>query len=159
MTTAEVELSCLHSRELGIGHLLIIIQLSTEGNVPRSVTAVHHRAAVVTLKEGHAYARNITRCRLREFIHTPSSKPIGHNLARHSLVRLNCIRTGYGRFKSNMNQMGISPSASCECGAANQTTQHVCRIQLLNHTQEGETIQGEQLNSFHDLEILATKQD
>ena len=35
-----------------------------------------------------------------------------------SLVRLNCIRTGYGRFNYNMNLMGLSPSASCECGAA-----------------------------------------
>ena len=68
---------------------------------------------------------DITRCRLREFIRTTSHKSIGHNLARHSLVRLNRVRTGYGRFKSNMNQMGPSPSALCECGAANQTAQHI----------------------------------
>ena len=54
---------------------------------------------------------DITRCRLITFIHTPSNKPIGHDLARHSLVPLNRIRTGYGRFKSNMNRMGLSPSA------------------------------------------------
>ena len=42
------------------------------------------------------------------FIHTQSNKPIGHDLARHSLVRLNRIRTGYARFKSlNMNRMGV----------------------------------------------------
>ena len=29
---------------------------------------------------------------------------IGRNIARHSLVRLNRIQTGYGRFKSDMNQ-------------------------------------------------------
>ena len=29
---------------------------------------------------------DITRCRLRTFIHTQSNKPIGHDLARHSLV-------------------------------------------------------------------------
>ena len=28
-----------------------------------------------------------THCRLREFIETPSRKPVGHDLARHSLVR------------------------------------------------------------------------
>ena len=33
-------------------------------------------------------------------IQTPSNKPIGHDLARYSLVRLNRIRTGYGRFKT-----------------------------------------------------------
>ena len=65
-----------------------------------------------------------TRCRLRTFIQTPSNKPIGHDLARYSLVRLNSIRTGYGRFNVNMNQMGLSPSASCECGATDQTAQH-----------------------------------
>ena len=66
-----------------------------------------------------------TRCRLRTFIQTPSNKPIGHDLARYSLVRLNSIRTGYGRFNANMNQMGPSPSASCECGATDQTAQHI----------------------------------
>ena len=48
-----------------------------------------------------------TRCRLRTFIQTPSNKPIGHDLARFSLVRLNRIRTGYGTFNANMNQMGL----------------------------------------------------
>ena len=38
---------------------------------------------------------------------------------------LNRIRTGYGRFNANMNQMGLSPSASCECGATDQTAQHI----------------------------------
>ena len=37
----------------------------------------------------------------------------------------NRIRTGYGRFNANMNQMGLSPSASCECGATDQTAQHI----------------------------------
>ena len=66
-----------------------------------------------------------TRCRLRTFIQTPSNKPIGHDLARYSLVRLIRIRTGYGRFNANMNQMGLSPSASCECGVTDQTAQHI----------------------------------
>ena len=47
---------------------------------------------------------DITRCQLREFIQTPSNNPIGHDLSRHSLVRLDRIRPGYGRFKSNTNQ-------------------------------------------------------
>ena len=89
------------------------------------------------------------------------------HLARQSLllVHLNHVRTGYGRFKCNMNLVGLSPSTSCECGAENQTAQHmaskcllqlprglgrvghcstqlasrpaVCRIELLNQTQEG----------------------
>ena len=67
-----------------------------------------------------------TTCgRLRTFIQTPSNKPIGHDLAQYSLVRLNRIRTGYGRFNVNVNQMGLSPSASCEWGATDQTAQHI----------------------------------
>ena len=39
------------------------------------------------------------------FIPTPL-KPVEHDL---TLVCCNCIRTGYGRFKYNMNQMRLSP--------------------------------------------------
>ena len=48
-----------------------------------------------------------TRCQLRESIHTPSNKPVGlgHDLTRHSLVRLTRIRTGNGRIKCKMNQI------------------------------------------------------
>ena len=56
---------------------------------------------------------------------TPSNKPVGHDLARHPLVRLYDIITGHDRFKYIMNQMGLSPSASCDCGAANQTAHHM----------------------------------
>ena len=51
-----------------------------------------------------------TRCRLRTFIQTPSNKLIGRDLARYSPVRLNRIRTGYGRFNANMNHMGLAIS-------------------------------------------------
>ena len=54
-----------------------------------------------------------TYCRLREIIATPLRKHIGHDLTRHSLVRLNRVITAYGRFKYNMNQMGLSPSVLC----------------------------------------------
>ena len=67
----------------------------------------------------------IRRCRLRECVHTPSCKSMGHNLARLSLMRLNRVGTGYDRLNVNTNQMGLSPSASCQCGAANQTEQHI----------------------------------
>ena len=52
-------------------------------------------------------------CRLREIIATPLRKHIGHDQTRHSLVRLNRVITAYGRFKYNMNQMGVSPSVLC----------------------------------------------
>ena len=54
-----------------------------------------------------------THCILAEFIHSPSSTDICHDITRHSIVRLDRVRTCYGRFKYNMNLMGLSPSASC----------------------------------------------
>ena len=54
-----------------------------------------------------------------------SIKSVGHHLARHSLLRLNRERTGYGMLKYNMNQMGLSPSASSKCGAASQPAHHM----------------------------------
>ena len=66
-----------------------------------------------------------TPCRLREFIPIPSKKRVGHELSRHSLVRLNRIRTGHGRFQQNMNQMMRAPSASWECSAERQTALHI----------------------------------
>ena len=62
-----------------------------------------------------------THCLLSEFIHTPSSKPICHDLTRHSLVRLDRVRTGYGRFKYSMlHLLGLSPSHQRRVNAALQ---------------------------------------
>ena len=92
----------------------------------KQLTSDAHGKTNRALAEGTWKTRwDPTHCRLREFIPTPSRKPIGHDLTRHSLVCLNCIRTGYGRFNYNMNLMGLSPSASCECGAASQTAHHI----------------------------------
>ncbi len=54
-----------------------------------------------------------THCILAEIIHSPSSTDKCHDLTRHWIVRLDRVRTFYGRFKYNMNLMGLSPSASC----------------------------------------------
>ena len=59
-------------------------------------------------------------CILRELIHTPSSKHICHDLTRHSLVRLDRVRTVYGRFRYSMNLMGLSPSHQHRVSAALQ---------------------------------------
>ena len=98
---------------------------------------------------------DITRCRLKTFVHTPSNIPIGHDLTRQSLVRLNRIRTGYGRFKSNMNRMWLSPAASCECGATDQTAQHIASECPL-HTCDGDLVVLDTAarNWLHDLECV-----
>ena len=92
---------------------------------------------------------------IRTFIHTPSNKPIGHDLARQSPVRLNRIRTGYGRFKSNMNRMGLSSSASCECGATDQTAQHIASECPL-HSCDGDLVVLDTAarNWLHDLQCV-----
>jgi len=53
-------------------------------------------------------------------------------LPRTAWVRLNRLRTGVGRFRSMLAQMGMVTSATCECGAEEQTVDHVvlhCPIQ------------------------------
>ena len=47
-------------------------------------------------------------------------------------VKLNRLRTGVGRFRSDMHKWGLASSAVCECGAAEQTTDHVIRYCPLN---------------------------
>ena len=80
-----------------------------------------------------------THCILAEFIHSPSSTDICHDLTRHSIVRLYRVRTFYGRFKYNMNLMGLSPSASCECGAASQTA-HLLASECPLHSYCGDLV-------------------
>ena len=46
-------------------------------------------------------------------------------LTRSAWVRLNRLRTGTGRFRSNMHRWGLAPSAACECGAEEQNADHL----------------------------------
>ena len=63
---------------------------------------------------------------------TPANTLPGMALPRTAWVRLNRLRTGVGRFRSMLAQMGMVTSATCECGAEEQTVDHVvlhCPIQ------------------------------
>jgi hypothetical protein len=62
--------------------------------------------------------------RLRDFIPDASS-PTGFGLPRKAWVRLNRLRTGVGRFRSSMHRWGLAANAACECGAENQTADHI----------------------------------
>jgi len=42
-----------------------------------------------------------------------------------ALIPLNRLRTGVGRFRSCLCKWGMAPSAACECGAEEQTVDHV----------------------------------
>ena len=63
--------------------------------------------------------------RLRDFIPKVGSLPLGMSLPRHAWVKLNHLRTGVGRFRSAMHKWGLAPSAACECGAEDQTADHI----------------------------------
>ena len=54
-----------------------------------------------------------------------STRPIGMSLTRKVWVKLIRPRTGVGRFGSSMHKRGLAPSAKCECGANEQTADHI----------------------------------
>ena len=47
------------------------------------------------------------------------------DLPRTAWVELNCLRTGGGRFHPSMYKWSLAPSPNCECGATDQTADHV----------------------------------
>jgi len=51
--------------------------------------------------------------------------PLGMTLPRRAWVRLNRLRTGVGGFRSCLYKWGMASSAVCECGAEEQTVDHV----------------------------------
>ena len=52
-------------------------------------------------------------------------RPPGMTLPKRAWVRLNRLRTGVGRFRSCLYKWGMASSAACECGAEEQTVDHV----------------------------------
>ena len=58
-------------------------------------------------------------------------------------VKLNRLRTGVGQFHSSMHKWGLAPSQNCECGASEQTADHVltaCPIHRAPHGARGLTV-------------------
>ena len=54
------------------------------------------------------------------------------SLIRPAWLKLNRLRTGAGSLQSSMYKQGFAPSATCKCGADDQTAGHVflhCNIQ------------------------------
>jgi len=73
---------------------------------------------------------------------TPVPHP-GVTLPRRALVRLNLLPTGLGRFRSCLYELGMTSSATYECGAEEQTIVHVvlqCSINRPPHGQHGLTV-------------------
>jgi len=81
--------------------------------------------------------------RLRIFIPDTGTHPPGMALPRRAWVRLNRLRTGVGRFCSYLYKWGMASSAACECGAEEQTVDHVafqCPIHRPPHGLHGLTV-------------------
>ena len=63
--------------------------------------------------------------RIRAFLPGTGTRPVGMGLPRAAWVKLNRLRSGVGRFHSSMHKWGLAPSPYCECGASEQTEDHV----------------------------------
>ena len=59
------------------------------------------------------------------YISRVNTRPIGMNLTKTAWVKLNRLRTGVERFGSSMHKWGLASSANCECGASEQTADHI----------------------------------
>ena len=86
------------------------------------------------------YCESVSR--LRAFVPETGARPVGMGLPRAAWVKLNRLRTGVGRFHSSMHKWGLAPSPDCECGASEQTADHVltaCPIHRALHGARGLT--------------------
>ena len=87
------------------------------------------------------YCENASR--LRAFVSETGARPVGMGLPRAAWVKLNRLQTGVGRFHSSMHKWGLAPSPNCECGASEQTADHVltaCPIHREPHGARGLTV-------------------
>ena len=87
------------------------------------------------------YCENASR--LRAFVPEIGARPVVMGLFRVAWVKLNRLWTGVGRFHSSMHKWGFAPSPNCECGAFEQTADHVlttCPIHRAPHGARGLTV-------------------
>ena len=81
--------------------------------------------------------------RLRAFVPRTGARPVGMGLPRAAWVKLNRLQTAVGRFHSSMHKWGLAPSPNYECGASEQTADHVltaCSIHPAPHGARGLTV-------------------
>ena len=74
---------------------------------------------------------------LRAFVPETGARSFGMGLPRAAWVKLNRLRTGVGRFHSSMHKWGLAPSPNCECGASEQTADHVLTACLIYRAPHG----------------------
>ena len=75
--------------------------------------------------------------RLHSFINTPDHVQ-GQDLLRRQWTTYNRIRTGVGRFGEAMKRWGLKSTSECECGAPNQSVQHIMDDCIMHRPPNGE---------------------
>ena len=106
---------CLKSRHPFVPAAQQLISLSDNNDIRAAQWADHQWNA--------EWADNPRR--LRTLIPDTGAHIPGMTLPRRAWVRLNRLRTGVGRFRSCLYKWGMTSSAACECGAEEQTVDHV----------------------------------
>ena len=86
-------------------------------------------------KRNAEYCENASR--LRAFVPETGARPVGMSLPRAAWVKLNRLRTGVGRFHLSMHKWGLAPSPNCECGASEQTADHVLTACPIHRAPQG----------------------
>ena len=81
--------------------------------------------------------RDAEHSRLHSFINTPDHVP-GQDLPRRQWTTYNRIRTGVGRFGEAMKRWGLKSTSECECGAQNQSVQHIMDDCTMHRPPNGE---------------------
>ena len=75
--------------------------------------------------------------RLCAFVPGIGARHVRMGLFRAAWVKLNRLRTGVGRFHSSMHKWGLAPSPNCECGASEQTADHVLTAYPIHRAPHG----------------------
>ena len=94
------------------------------------------------------YCENASR--LCVFVPETGARLVGMGLSRAAWVKLNRLWTGVGRFHLSMHKWGLAPSPNGECGASEQTTDHVltaCPIHQAPHGVRGLTVLNDKLDA------------
>ena len=104
---------CLKSRHPFVPAIQQLISSSDNTNIDAAQWAHHQWNA--------EWSNNPTRL----FIPDTGTHPPRVTLPRTTWVQLNRLRTVVGRFRSCLYKWGMASSAACECGAEEQTADHV----------------------------------
>ena len=75
------------------------------------------------LKWDTKYSKSILA--LGVYVPRVSTRPFGISWTKTAWVKLNCLPTGVKRFGSSLHEWGLAPLAKCECGASEETADHI----------------------------------